>query len=114
MKIKNKKRWQKIQKDFSNAKSSDMNKAVLSYAKRWATKMEKEFKGTFDHKIAAKTKSEADIEELTNHMFCCAVHVLANVWIFGEELRQWHNIIRCNGDLSIAIKANMNNEILYS
>lgn len=113
MKFKNqnaRRRWNHAKKRFK----SHYSLAVLYYAERWATMMENGFTdGKFDHIVAEETKRQADKEELTNNMFCCAVRLLANVWFFGEELRQWHNIVRCNRNLTLAVNANVKGGIIF-
>ena len=66
------------------------NNAVISYAERWADMMEKEIgNGVSVSKAAAKTRFEANKENLSWFMYGNAVRVLVNFWDHGEELRQW-------------------------
>ncbi|MEW6408039.1 MAG: hypothetical protein AB1465_05100 [Patescibacteria group bacterium] len=105
------KKWKRILTEWAG---NDYDKAVLTFAKRWAERMEGEFKGSFSHEVAARTKmEEISVEKLTNHMYCAAADLLVDVWVFGEELRQWHNIVRAS-NLSLAIRANVEGGVIYS
>lgn len=43
--------------------------------------------------VCAKEMSHlADTEGITGFMYGCAVSILSQVWVHGEELRRWHNI----------------------
>lgn len=69
---------------------------ILRYAKNWALLMQTKIDTTKDIQfqvaaIAKKTSHEADIESITGFMYGAAVSVLSSCWIYGEELRKWHN-----------------------
>ena len=70
--------------------------AVYRYASEWATLMEKritETEGVLTIEDIAKPCSrEADTEGITGFMYGCAVSMLADIWVFGDELRRWHNL----------------------
>lgn len=76
------------------AKNSDpYGYGVVSYAKRWAELMESMIEaGVKVEDIAKKTSYEADTEGITGFMYGCAVSELAYFWIYGEDLRRWHNL----------------------
>ena len=66
---------------------------VVSYSKDWAEMMEREFaQGQALIDIAEKTSREADTDGITGFMYGCAVALLADCWVHGEELRRWHNL----------------------
>jgi hypothetical protein len=66
--------------------------AVYVYAGRWAQLMQAEIaQGKALADIASQTSHDADIEGITGFMYGCAVAILAQCWIHGEELRRWHN-----------------------
>lgn len=74
-----------------NSKDSYSN-GVITYLKRWADLMELEIdsgKKLID--IADKASHDADTEGITGFMYGCAVSILSQVWVHGEELRKWHN-----------------------
>jgi hypothetical protein len=85
--------------------------AVYVYAGLWAQLMQAEIaQGKALADIASQTSHDADIEGITGFMYGCAVAILAQCWIHGEELRRWHNKdtqIGAEGD-----KANESNGVL--
>lgn len=85
--------------------------AVMRYAETWARLMEDGIsKGRVLDDIADETSHLADNEGLTGFMFGAAVSTLARVWIYGEDLRRWHNLktqIRDEGE-----KANVSGGVL--
>lgn len=66
---------------------------VVKYAISWANLMEKEI--NTNHKelknIAEKTSFEADIDGITGFMYGCTISILSQCWIYGKELKEWHN-----------------------
>lgn len=67
--------------------------AVIVYAERWARLLEARIsKGEVFKDIADECSHLADTEGITGFMYGCAVSILSSVWIYGEELRKWHNI----------------------
>ena len=86
------------QKDIA-ANQEDYGKAVLDYARRWAETMEaildvigkEEFDESFGD-IAKRTSYWANTDGITGFMYGAAVSILARTWLYGEQLRQWHNL----------------------
>lgn len=75
------------------ANTDDYGNAVIKFAERWARLMEGRMAngGTLEA-CAEETSSLADNEGITGFMYGCAVSILSQVWIHGEELRHWHNL----------------------
>ena len=73
-------------------KNSDMyGSCVFRYVEKWADMMEEEIsKGSKIHEIAGELSFKTNID-ITGFMYGCAVNILAECWIYGDELRQWHN-----------------------
>ena len=68
-------------------------KAGVDFARRWAEMMEDYIAGGCAlEDIAQQTKCEADTDGITGFMYGCAVSVLSQVWVYGEELRRWSNL----------------------
>lgn len=74
------------------------SKAVVDFTERWAKLMEKKLEhpdtagaGTDIGDIEGATSREADTEGITGFMYGCAIEALARYWVFGEDLRKWHN-----------------------
>lgn len=66
---------------------------IMRYAARWANRMEAAIKGGAKvSDCASKCSHEADTEGITGFMYGAAVAMLAKCWVYGEQLRQWHNI----------------------
>lgn len=67
--------------------------AVVDYADTWAKLMEIEIsKGrTKISEIADECQTGLDYLGITGFQYGCAVSSLVHFWVFGEELRQWHN-----------------------
>ena len=67
--------------------------AIYCYAERWADLMEAAMaNGETLEECADRTSHEADIDGVTGFMHNCAVKSLIPPWIYGEELRRWHNL----------------------
>lgn len=63
------------------------------YVERWAQMMEDGLaRGEDFGPLAKKTSHEANTEGITVFMYGCAVSILSQVWVHGEQLRKWHNI----------------------
>jgi hypothetical protein len=89
MKINNVKDYQKT-KDV-NSKDS-YSKGILDYLERWADLMESRMiLGENVQDIADETSHTADTDGITGFMYNMAVKILAQYWVYGEELRVWHN-----------------------
>lgn len=66
---------------------------IIRYAERWARLMEVRMaNGATLEACADKTSSLVNNESITGFMYGCAVSILSQVWIHGEELRRWHNL----------------------
>lgn len=76
-----------------NANTDGYGAAVIHYAARWAHLMEKAIAEGYQLKdVARQLSHEADVEGITGFQYGCAVSILSQVWLHGEELRRWHNI----------------------
>ena len=75
------------------AKNNDAyGRSIFGYAEAWADLMEQEIKQGKEVKdIAQTTSDEADICGITGFMYGMAVSILSQCWVYGEELRKWHN-----------------------
>lgn len=66
--------------------------AVLLFAERWARLMQKAMIG--GKSIAAIADDTASIADtgigISGFMYGAAVSILAQTWVYGEELKQWH------------------------
>lgn len=89
MMFRNEKGWNE-----SVAKNTDdYGSGVMRFADRWARLMEGRMaKGEKLADCAEKMSSLADNEGITGFMYGCAVSILSQVWVHGEELRKWHNL----------------------
>ena len=79
--------------DWKEKNSKDpYSAAVFIYAEKWADLMEKEISNKKRiSEIAEKCSNDADEDGITGFMYGCAVSILSECWIHGEELRRWHN-----------------------
>ena len=67
-------------------------KMIFEYADRWARLMQHYVhEGEQISECAEKASHEADTDGITGFMYGAAVHILAQTWVHGEQLRQWHN-----------------------
>lgn len=74
-----------------NSKDAYSN-GVVVYCERWARLMQQEIDNGAELKdIADSTSRAADVDGITRFMYGAAVNTLAHCWIYGEELRRWHN-----------------------
>lgn len=79
--------------------SDSYGSGVCRFANRWAGLMQDEIaKGSSIADIAGRTSHDADTEGITGFMYGCAVQMLAHSWVYGEELRRWHNLDTQIGD----------------
>lgn len=86
-----------VNEDFYNkcveANTDPYGSAIIRYATNWADIMESKMgNGEKLEHIAEKTSHDADTEGVTGYMYAAAVSILANCWLYGEQLRKWHNI----------------------
>ncbi|MBR4705451.1 MAG: hypothetical protein IKP02_07640 [Paludibacteraceae bacterium] len=70
--------------------------AVYTFAERWAELMEREILKSEDPDAVITAQAEhlsheADTEGITGFMYGCAVSILSACWLYGEQLRVWHN-----------------------
>lgn len=96
MKLKDRDSWA----EYVNNNSSDpYSGAGVRFAERWANLMEEYMEnGTPLKDCAKKASREANTEGITGFLYGCAVSILADVWEYGEELREWHNLDTQIGD----------------
>lgn len=65
---------------------------VYEYAEGWAKLMQREIlNGKKVHECAEKTSFELGFLGITGFMYGAAVSVLSECWLYGEQLRKWHN-----------------------
>jgi hypothetical protein len=89
----------------------DYSKAVVTYTERWASLMEDGITFTnlppaeYIAQHADKDSHIADTEGITGFMYGAAVSALAHFWVYGEELRRWHNL-----DIQIGTEGERANE----
>lgn len=98
--------WQ----SWVDANQDGYGQAVMIYAEQWARLMQAELRPEFLEatsittnddfvsgvraafaEIANRTSHEADTVGLTGFQYGVAVNILTQSWIYGEELRRWHN-----------------------
>lgn len=100
MKFKDKELWE----DGLENNKDGYGRACYTYAQRWAEMMERAIGEGKEFKEMAKDLShEADKEGVTGFMYGMAVNILAAVWVYGEELRIWHNLdiqLRDEGEIA--------------
>ena len=79
--------------DMAEKNSHDpYGRGIVAYARRWAKLMQVEIsKGRKLEEIAQQSSYDADLDGITGFMFGCAVGALSEFWIYGEQLRRWHN-----------------------
>jgi hypothetical protein len=81
--------WDKCVKDNSDPYGS----CAVRFAARWANLMEQKIaEGAILEAIADDSSHEANKEGITGFMYGCAVSILSQVWVHGEQLRRWHNL----------------------
>lgn len=85
---------EQIYSDWKAKNQDDAYSArIFSYAETWADMMERHVLS--DHKleeIADKTSHDADTDGITGFMYGAAVSILSQCWVYGEQLRIWHNL----------------------
>lgn len=75
------------------ANTDGYDDGVMSFAERWARLMEGRMaNGDTLEACADEASSLADNEGITGFMYGCAVSILSQAWIHGEQLRRWHNL----------------------
>ena len=84
---------EKEYKEWYDKNEDPYGRACFTYAERWANMMEDAIaEGKVLSEIAKDLSHEANKEGITGFMYGAAVSVLSTSWIFGEELRKWHNL----------------------
>lgn len=84
-------------KEWDNfvARNSDCyyNKSVVDYARMWAKYMQHlmDTRSKSIPEIAEETSYTCDINGITAFQQGLAVKILSEIWLFGDELRHWHN-----------------------
>lgn len=75
------------------AKNTDgYGMCIFRYAEKWANLMEAEInKGAKVKDVAQKLSHDADTEGITGFMYGASVGVLSHCWVYGGELKKWHN-----------------------
>lgn len=95
MTFKNEKAKSDWEKGLAN-NEDPYGRACFRFASEWATLMEKriiEIEGEMTiSDIAQPCSREADTEGITGFMYGAAVAILSDCWVFGEDLRRWHNL----------------------
>ncbi len=88
MTLKDEEGWRKTVAANTDSYSS----GFIRFTERWARLMEGRMAdGDTLEACAEETSSMADNEGITCFMYGCAVSILSQVWIHGEQLRRWHN-----------------------
>ena len=83
---------QKFEKVIDINKNDGYGRATINFTIRWANLMEEEVaKGKKVFEIADSTSHKADTEGITGFMYNYAVKLLSECWLYGEDLRKWHN-----------------------
>ena len=65
---------------------------VISFAERWARLMEGRMANGDTLEACADEVSSLANNGITGFMYGCAVSILSQVWVHGEQLRRWHNL----------------------
>jgi hypothetical protein len=82
--------WNKTKEN--NSKDSYSN-CVIQYAEGWAKLMQLEMmKGKTLSECAKNTSFEMGFLGITVNMYGCAVNILIQIWKYGNELKNWHNL----------------------
>ncbi len=88
---------EKEYKDWYDKNNDAYGRACFTFAERWAEMMEKEIENSTDHPLnvisenAKRLSHKADTEGITGFMYGFAVNILSQCWVYGENLRKWHN-----------------------
>lgn len=81
-----------IWQSWVDANKDGYGGAVITYAHRWARAMEGAINdGQALDDCADHLSNVCDEEGVTGFMYGCAVQMLSQAWVHGEELRRWHN-----------------------
>lgn len=75
------------------ANTDGYDRGMIGFAERWARLMEcRMANGNTLEACAYEASSLANNEGITLSMYGCAVSFLSKVWVYGEQLRRWHNL----------------------
>lgn len=86
--LKNPEGWQHV----VEINSDPYGKCTVDYAEGWAKLMQIEIsKGKTIEECASDASFGLDFLGITGFMYGCAVGILSQYWVHGEELRVWHN-----------------------
>jgi len=90
MKFKDKATWE----SFVAKNMDPYGAGVVQYAEQWADLMETRIaEGKSVTQMAEETSFiAAKGTGLSGFQYGCAVAILSQVWLYGEALRQWHNL----------------------
>lgn len=82
----------KVYEDWKANNTDFYGRGIFKYAEKWADLMEEQIeKGKFVRDIAKDLSNKADTDGITGYMYGASVSILSQCWIYGEELRNWHN-----------------------
>ena len=84
--------WQKTVEACS---ADGYSNAARKFTEAWADMMEQRLDADPTltvQDIAQSTSREADTQGITGAMYGWSVGCLAELWVYGEELRRWHNL----------------------
>lgn len=86
---------EKAKKEWDTFKCNNQDfygKGVVDFCERWAELMEKQItSGKKLTEVSDATEKEADADGITGFMYGCAIDVLSQTWVYGEDLKAWHN-----------------------
>ncbi len=83
---------EKVYEDWKAKNTDGYGSGVFRYAEKWANMMEEAIEnGAKLEDVAQKLSHDADTEGITGFMYGCAVSILSQCWVYGEELKVWHN-----------------------
>lgn len=71
-------------------------RGIFQFCVAWANKMEEKIlNGAILADIAKDSEAECYKDDpsldLTGYMYSCAVSLLSDCWVYGDDLRDWHN-----------------------
>lgn len=76
--------------------ATSRGRRLYEYAERWASCMESRvLRGESVAAVADQESHRADDGSISGFAFGCAAKVLADFWLYGEDLRRWMNIRAC-------------------
>lgn len=77
--------------DFVEKNTDFYGLGIMKFSERWANLMEERSPDGFNPEVAHAAERDADTDGITGFMYGAAVTTLAQTWIYGEDLRKWHN-----------------------